>query len=305
MKILVLGSKSFMGRTFCRYAQATGHHVFGWNRPEWNLNDETQFPVEAALQDGFAHVVNYAALNMVAESWTYAADYYRTNVVGIARLGECLLRNRSRLARFVQFSTPEVYGTTESFIKEGAVFNPSTPYAISRAAGDWHLSVLNRVHDLPVCFTRTVNVYGEGQQLYRIIPKTALACIRGETLRLDGGGVSTRSFIHAMDVAAATMRVLTDGRPGETYHIAHPKQVRIRDLVRTVCEKMGKRLEDVAVDAPDRPGKDMNYQLDDSKIRHELGWCQTIDLAEGLDGVIRWIQTDHRELKGERYVHVA
>lgn len=305
MKILVLGARSFMGRTFCRYAMALGHQVLGWNRPEWDLNADSDAKVETALDQGYSRIVNYAALNMVAESWTYAADYYRTNVVGMARLGERLLRKRARLEKFVQFSTPEVYGSTGTFLREGAGFNPSTPYAISRAAGDWHLMVLNRVHGLPICFTRTVNVYGEGQQPWRIIPRTVLCCLNAEKLFLEGGGRSTRAFIHAMDVAAATLRVLEDGRSGETYHIAHPTQVAIRDLVTMICERFSLKLEDVATETPDRPGKDMNYQLDDAKIRNELGWCQTISLENGLTQVIDWVKKSGAELGQERYVHVA
>lgn len=287
MKILVLGARSFYGGWFCRVARDAGHDVVGLARPAWDMRGDGA-DVVAAVRSGFAHVVNFAALNVVAPSWDAAPDYYETNVVGIARLAGALRTVGGLLERFVEVSTPEVYGTTGVFVREDAGFNPSTPYAVSRAAGDWHLALEHRSFGFPVCFTRTVNVYGETQQPFRIIPRAIAACAGGERLRLEGGGRSTRSFIHVEDAARATLAVLERGRSGETYHVAHPQQVEIRALVEMVCERFGKRLEDVADDVPERRGKDMAYQLDDSKIRAELGWLERIALDVGLDLAIAW-----------------
>jgi dTDP-glucose 4,6-dehydratase len=289
MKILVLGASSFSGGWFVDVAKAAGHSVRLLSRPAFDLCDfgESAELVGKLVDVGYDAVVNYAALNVVPDSWTRAPDYYRTNVVGIAYLSGILVKRRLR--RFVQVSTPEVYGSTGTFLKEGAPFDPSTPYAVSRAAADTHLRLMHREWGLPVCFTRTVNVYGERQQAYRIIPKAARCALSGTKLPLEGGGVSTRSFLHAEDAARATLRVLEDGRPGEDYHIAHPGQVRIRHLVNTICERLGRAPENVIEDVPERVGKDMNYQLDDSKIRSELGWRESISLDAGLDRTLAWI----------------
>lgn len=291
LKILVLGARSFYGGWFCRVARDEGHDVVGLARPTWDLRGDGE-DVAAAVRAGFAHVVNFAALNVVAPSWDAAPDYYEANVVGIARLAAAFRKVGSALARFVQVSTPEVYGTTGEFLKEGAPFNPTTPYAVSRAAGDWHLALEHRFFGLPVCFTRTVNVYGETQQAFRIIPRAIAACSGGERLRLEGGGVSTRSFIHVEDAARATLAVLLDGRSGETYHVAHPTQVAIRDLVEMICARFGKSVEDVADVVPERVAKDMAYQLDDSKIRAELGWVERVPLDYGLTRTIRWFNRE-------------
>lgn len=288
MKILVLGASSFSGGWFVEVASKAGHDVVGLCRPAWDLCDEHQGVVFSLIGRGYRHVVNYAAVNVVHDSWKRAPTYYKTNVVGIARLAD-VLEMASGLERFVQVSTPEVYGSTGTFLKEGAPFNPSTPYAISRAAADWHLRLLHQEWGFPVCFTRTVNVYGERQQAYRIIPKAARCGLSGTKLPLEGGGVSTRSFIHAEDAARATLRVLEGGRPGEDYHVAHPVQTSIRNLVETVCYKLGRDPNDVIEIAPERVGKDMNYQLDDSKIRTELGWRETISLSDGIDRTLNWI----------------
>lgn len=292
MKILVLGATSFSGGWFCEIAKAAGHEVLGVSRPGFDLRSEgVDVFVRGIVRGGFRHVVNYAALNVVPDSWGRAPDYYQTNVVGVARLAEV-----KEIERFVQVSTPEVYGSTGTFLKEGAAFNPSTPYAISRAAADWHLALLHKEWGFPVCFTRTVNVYGERQQAYRIIPKTVAACLSDWKLPLEGGGFSTRSFIHAEDAARATLRVLEDGRPGQTYHVAHPMQTSIRALVFYISEWLGVDPWSVIEEVPERVGKDMNYQLDDSKIRSELGWRETISLDEGLDRTLAWYRERFKEL---------
>lgn len=288
MKILVLGASSFSGGWFVEVAKKAGHDVVGVSRPIWDLLAQHQAAPFDFVQDGYTRVVNYAAVNVVPDSWNRAPTYYQTNVAGIARLAE-VLHMSSKLERFVQVSTPEVYGSTGTFLKEGAPFNPSTPYAISRAAADWHLRLLYQEWGFPVCFTRTVNVYGERQQAYRIIPKAARCALSGTKLPLEGGGVSTRSFIHAEDAARATLRVLEDGRPGEDYHVAHPVQTSIRNLVETICYRLMRNPRDVIEIAPERVGKDMNYQLDDSKIRAELGWRETISLSDGIDRTVDWV----------------
>lgn len=287
MKILLLGATSFSGGWFAQVARTAGHDLAVLSRPFWDLTEKHQNGVFDLVRGGFRRVVNYAAINVVPDSWRVAADYYATNVAGIARLADILLM-AGGVERFVQVSTPEVYGSTGTFLREGAEFRPSTPYAVSRAAADWHLRLLHRERGFPVCFTRTVNVYGERQQHYRIVPKTVRAILRGERLPLEGGGVSTRSFIHAEDAARATLRVLEDGRPGEDYHIAHPAQTSIRTLVDTICFRLGVHPDSVIQVVPERVGKDMNYQLDDSKIRAELGWSERIALDVGLDRAIAW-----------------
>ncbi len=115
------------------------------------------------------------------------------------------------LERYVHVTTPEVYGSTDGWVREDAPFNPSTPYAVSRAAGDMSLRTYFANYRFPVVFTRAANVYGPGQQLYRIIPRTILAAMGGQKLRLDGGGKSVRVFIHMRDVSDATLKIALSG----------------------------------------------------------------------------------------------
>ena len=243
------------------------------------------------------YVVNFIAQSMVAESWSTPLDWFQTNVMAQVSVHEFLRRYFPSMKRYVHISTPEVYGSTGAALDESAAFNPTTPYAVSRAACDMWLMALHRAYGFPVVFTRTVNVYGPGQQLYRIAPKTIMSILGGTKLQLHGGGESTRSFINVYDMAAATYLTATQGRAGEVYHSSTARQTRIVDLVTMICEMMGARFSDVVEFVPDRLGKDMNYQLDSGKLRAETGWTDTVRLESGLQETIDWAVANYDTLK--------
>jgi len=227
-----------------------------------------------------------------------------TNVVSNVRLHE-MLRNDGALERYVHVTTPEVYGSTDGWVRENAPFNPSTPYAVSRAASDMSLRTYFNNYRFPVVSTRAANVYGPGQQLYRIMPRTIVAAMGGQKLRLDGGGTSVRVFIHMLDVSDATLRIAQKGTLGDTYHISSDRLISIRDLVEMILKRLGKSFDDCVEIGPDRPGKDTAYQLDSSKLRTELGWQDTISLESGIDDMVRWAERFKDELTQlpARYVH--
>jgi len=154
-------------------------------------------------------------------------------------------------------------------------------------------------------FTRAANVYGPGQQLYRIVPRTVMFIKLGWKLQLHGGGMSERSFIHMRDVSDATLRVARDGRPGETYHISTDRIVSIRALVEMICARLGARFEDSVVVAGERLGKDSAYRLDSGKIRKELDWRDGISLEQGIDETIAWVDRFFEDLRRQpmQYVH--
>ncbi|RMH50353.1 MAG: NAD-dependent epimerase/dehydratase family protein [Zetaproteobacteria bacterium] len=308
-RILVLGSNSFSGASFVDAALAEGYAVVGVSRSpqpheaflpyRWRRHDAPfsfhrydlnhHLDEIAALIHEFRpdYVVNFAAQSMVAQSWEHPDHWYTTNVLAIARLHE-VLRRCDFLKRYIHISTPEVYGDCKGEVREGTVYRPSTPYAVSRAAADMHLKACFDLWRVPVLFTRAANVYGPGQQLYRIIPKTILSIRKGKRLRLDGGGRSRRSFIHIDDVCRATLRIMRDAQPGEIYHIATRQVVTIRELVERICRMMGAAFDEVVEPAPERPGKDGAYLLDSTKLR-ALGWEDRIPLERGVAQVIGWV----------------
>jgi dTDP-glucose 4,6-dehydratase len=265
-----------------------------WSFSQVDINDSDSL---RQILLGFSpnFIVNFAAQSMVGQSWVNPEDWYQTNVVGVAHLAN-ILKELPDLKRYVHVTTPEVYGSTDGWIKESFDFAPSTPYAVSRAAGDWHLQCMFEEFGLPVVFTRAANVYGPGQQLHRIAPRAIISALLGRTLPLDGGGLSTRSFVHMDDVARATQMIAENGCNGETYHISTDRLVTIRNLVEQICELTGVSFESFVEVVGDRPGKDMTYQLDSSKIMHELGWTPEISLGEGLLDTLSWVQGNLKEL---------
>lgn len=328
-KIVVLGSNSFSGASFVAYALGTGAHVLAASRsPEphpaflpyrWgptpppadrfefrqlDLNHDTDriaAAVEAFRPD---YVINFAAQSMVAESWLHPEHWYQTNVVANVLLHE-RLRRFDFLRRYVHVSTPEVYGSCSGNVTESAPFNPSTPYAASRAACDLHLMTFFKNYRFPVVFTRAANVFGPGQQLYRIVPRTILYILTGRRLQLHGGGHSVRSFIHIRDVAEGTLQIARHGVSGESYHLSTRVTHSIREVVATVCRRLGADFDQVVEIVGDRPGKDAAYLLDASKARQSLGWTDSITFEQGIDETIAWVKTHLGALQTQPldYVH--
>jgi len=310
-RFLVLGSNSFSGATYCDELAKAGHEVIATSRsPEpheaflpyrWGRQrDAVRFvkldinhdldTLDALLKaERPTHVVNFAAQSMVGESWRHPEHWMMTNAVSTTLLFE-RLRRYDALQRYVHVTTPEVYGSTDGWVREDAPFNPTTPYAVSRAAGDMQLRIVVAQYDFPAVSTRAANVYGPGQQTYRIIPRTILSAMAGRKLQLHGGGKSIRSFIHMKDVSEATTRIALDGRVGETYHISTDRMVSIRDLVAMILTGLGKDFDSSVEIAPERAGKDQAYMLDSSKLRSELGWRDRVTLEAGIAECVAWAE---------------
>ena len=324
-RFLVLGSNSFSGATFVASALAAGAEVVGISRSR--EPDETLLPYKWAPHERFTfhaldfnrnldrieevirefappYIVNFAAQSMVAQSWDHPEHWYETNVVSTARLVD-RLKKLDFLKKFVQISTPEVYGSTTGLVPETAPFNPSTPYAVSKAACDLNLLAYRKAFGFPVAFTRAANVCGPGQPLYRIIPRTVYCMLTGQKLRLEGGGSSVRSFIHMMDVAEGTLEVARHGNPGDVYHLATDKNQTIRDVVEEICRQMGSRFEDCVETTPPRLAQDPAYLLDCTKARTEFGWAPKRSVADVICETIDWMKNNLDRLKQipADYVH--
>jgi dTDP-glucose 4,6-dehydratase len=250
------------------------------------------------------YVVNFAAQGMVAQSWEHPTQWFQTNVVAMVDLHN-RLRHCRYLKKYVHITTPEVYGSTSGWVTEDCPFDPSTPYAVSRAACDMSLRSFWQAYDFPVVYTRSANVYGPGQQLYRIVPRAMLSSRMGTRLPLHGGGVSVRSFVYIRDVIEATRRIMRHAPAGSTYHISTRSTVSIRDLVSRICQLQGTRFEDVVHETEDRLGKDQSYLLDSGKIRDELGWSDVVSLEDGLALTQDWVDTNLATLRQHpmEYVH--
>jgi dTDP-glucose 4,6-dehydratase len=317
-RFLVIGSNSFSGAYFVKDLLERDNEVLGVSRSaephevllpyKWQSYKSNfsfhQIDINSQLEDLLKqvnefkpeYVVNFAAQGMVAQSWETPEHWYQTNVVGQVKLHD-KLRKLSYLKKYVHVTTPEAYGSTDGWIQESFQFAPSTPYAVSRAACDLHLMSFFKAYQFPVCFTRAANVYGPGQQLYRIIPRAMLYARLGKKMQLHGGGHSIRSFIHMKDVADATYRIALDGVAGESYHISTPNTVSILELVEKICLLTATPLAELAIVSEDRLGKDQAYLLDSGKIRTALGWSHNVSLDDGLKETLKWVDGNLDVLK--------
>jgi dTDP-glucose 4,6-dehydratase len=235
------------------------------------------------------YIVNYAAQGMVAQSWSDPGQWFQTNTLAMVRLHD-RLRKCAFLEKYLQISTPEVYGSTAGVVRENAQYNPSTPYAASKAACDLSLISFLKGYGFPVVFTRSANVCGPGQQLYRVIPKTIISVLLGNRLRLEGGGKAQRSFIHIRDVVEGQLRALLDGQPGDIFHLSTNHVVSIREVVVRICELLGRRFEDHVEFVEGRRGEDNVYLLDCEKAHSQLGWSPHRDLDCILRETIDWVR---------------
>jgi len=327
MKILVIGSNSFSGSNLIAEALKEGHQVFGVSRsaePEaiflpyrWpqlancqplatpenyqfnriDLNYQLPDLIDFIDKVRPEIILNFAALGMVAESWLNPTHWYQTNVVSQVALHDAL-RQRPFLQKYVHVTTPEVYGSTdEGWIREHNNFAPSTPYAVSRAACDLHLQSFHKAYGFPVVFTRAANVYGPGQQLYRIIPRAILSCRTGQPMELHGGGYSERCFIHIRDAMQATLRLALEADPGSTWHLSTREPISIRSLVQRICDRCGVPFSAVVEESSERLGKDQSYLLDSTSIREAFGWNGQVSLEEGLSDTLAWVDDHLDQLK--------
>jgi dTDP-glucose 4,6-dehydratase len=242
-------------------------------------------------------VINIAAQGEGAASWKSSWRFYDTNATALARIVEPLV-GVQWLRKWVQIGSSEVYGSVTTPSPEDAPIRPSTPYSVSKAAADMHLTVLHRVRGFPMNVLRPSNAYGSGQQLHRIVPKTILCALFGRRLPLQGGGLAEKSYIHVHDLSHAIYLVAENAPAGEIYNAGPPESIAIRTLVEMVCAKTGVPFEQVVEIAPDRLGQDARYLLDSRKILHDLGWEPKVRLSEGLDETIAWAKKYADELKG-------
>lgn len=251
-----------------------------------------------------AYIVNFAAQGMVAESWNNPEEWFQTNCIALMNLANQLSEERY-LKRFVQISSPEVYGSCQNFTEEDVRLRPSSPYAASKACGDLSLYPFFLNKAFPVVYTRATNVYGHCQQLFRIIPRTILSIRKGIKMPLQGGGKAVKSYIHIRDVCDATLRIARNGRSGEVYHISPDGEgISIYDLIKIICEKMGRKIENCVEIVGDRLGQDAKYVINSDKVRKELGWRQKVELNEGINEVIAWVNEYYDELSKMSMIYI-
>lgn len=322
--ILVTGGAGFIGSAFIRYllSPKTGFDglCFNLDALTYAGNLENLKSVEEDPRHLFIHgdirqqplmehlisehqidtVIHFAAESHVDRSILGPQAFIETNIVGTFHLLEAVRKNPH--VHFHHVSTDEVYGSLGStgFFTEETPYQPNSPYSASKAASDHLVRAYAHTYGLSTCLSNCSNNYGPYQFPEKLIPVMILNTLNRKPLPIYGEGVNVRDWLHVEDHASALYLLLQKGKRGETYNIGGGAEWRNIDLVHkiieiisTIEEVPAADLENLITYIKDRPGHDLRYAIDCSKIQRELGWQPSRTFDEGLKETIDWyIQND-------------
>lgn len=280
-------------KLFLKYLDRTDLSRFEYHQLDMNRDMEAICQLLDDVRPSW--IVNFAAQSEVAPSWEHPEHWFQTNTVALSRLINHL-RRVSYVERYLHVSSPEVYGTCIGRVTEDAPMNPSTPYAASKAAADMLLAVYRKQFGFPLLTVRATNVYGARQQLFKIIPRTAIYLQTGRKIELHGGGRAVKSYIHIRDVSRGELAILERGTLGRLYHLSPDRGVAVRDVVSSLCSLLGKSFEESTISVDERPGQDAAYVIDSTAAREELGWASQVSLADGLKEVLDWASSNLNDI---------
>lgn len=330
--ILLTGGCGFIGSNFVRFALRTrpGLRITNLDLLTYSgnaenladLRDNSRYAfVKGDICDGPTvdrlvaecdAVVHMAAESHVDRSILDAKPFITANVMGTQTLLDSVRRLAAagkKAPRFVYVSTDEVYGSLplenpEVKFTEETPLSPNSPYAASKAAGDCLVRAYHHTFGLDVLTTRCSNNFGPYQFPEKVIPLFVTNLIDGQQVPLYGNGLNVRDWLHVEDHCEAIMAVLERGRAGEVYNIGGNNERNNLELTHSILKIMGKGPEMIRP-VKDRPGHDLRYAIDASKIRRELGWEPTRSAWPGaLEATVRWYQENQtwwRRVKSGEY----
>lgn len=235
-------------------------------------------------------VVNFAAESHVDRSIEDPGLFLRTNVLGVQVLLDACLKHSVK--RFHQVSTDEVYGDLpldrpDLLFTESTPLHASSPYSASKAAADLIVLAYHRTYKLPVTITRCSNNYGPYHFPEKLIPLMIVRALGGEKLPVYGKGLNVRDWLYVGDHCAAIDLVARKGRPGEVYNVGGHNERSNIEVVQAILKELG-RGEELISFVTDRPGHDLRYAIDPTKIREELGWTPETEFDEGIRKTVQW-----------------
>jgi dTDP-glucose 4,6-dehydratase len=308
MKLLVTGGAGFIGSNFVHYVLQ--------NRPEYSVTiiDKLTYAGNKASLEGLPEdrfnlvvgdicdealmdqlvadcdaVVHYAAESHNDNSLHNPRPFLDTNIIGTYTILEAVRKHGKRLHHI---STDEVYGDLElddpNKFKETTPYNPSSPYSSTKAGSDLLVRAWVRSFGVTATISNCSNNYGPYQHVEKFIPRQITEVLMGRKPKLYGAGENVRDWIHADDHSSAVLTILDKGVSGETYMIGANGEKNNKDVVELILQTMDKDPKDYD-HVNDRPGHDMRYAIDATKLRTELGWEPTyVDFESGLKATIDW-----------------
>lgn len=308
MKIIVTGGAGFIGSNFV-------HHILR-ERPEWHVtvldkltyagnienlkglpDDKFTFvkgdicdqELVDRLVDEHDAIVHFAAESHNDNSLDNPRPFLDTNIIGTYTILEAVRKHSKRLHHV---STDEVYGDLElddpNRFSESTPYNPSSPYSSTKAGSDLLVRAWVRSFGVEATISNCSNNYGPYQHVEKFIPRQITEILEGRKPRLYGAGENVRDWIHTEDHSSAVLAILENGKIGETYLIGAEGEKNNKEVVELILSSMGKDSSDYE-HVKDRPGHDLRYAIDSTKLRTELGWSpKYTDFASGLQATIDW-----------------
>jgi len=323
MKLLVTGGAGFIGSAVVRQAIGAGHKVVNLDALTYaaclenvaSVADDPNYSfVQADIRDRAAldqvfeqhapdAVMHLAAESHVDRSIDAPATFMETNVLGSFHLLEAArtywtAQGKPSGFRFHHISTDEVYGSLppdpEVQFTEATPYDPRSPYSASKASSDHLVRAWHETYGLPVVLTNCSNNYGPYHFPEKLIPVVILNALAGSEIPVYGKGENIRDWLFVEDHAEALLLVVQKGAVGRTYNIGGENEARNIDLVEMICSILD-RLRPAATPygdlirfVSDRPGHDLRYAIDPTRLREELGWRPSVTLEQGLEKTVRW-----------------
>ena len=321
--ILVTGGCGFIGANFIRYllSETTfSGRIINMDKLTYAGNPENLAGLDEATEDRyvFVHadicdaetvktvfetyeidtVCHFAAESHVDRSIVAPDAFVNTNIQGTFILLEEARLHPDRLKRFHHVSTDEVYGSlgVEGLFSETTPYDPSSPYSASKAASDHLVRAYHRTYDIPVTISNCSNNYGPYQFPEKLIPLMILNALDGKPLPVYGKGLNVRDWLFVLDHCKAIWLIMQKGRTGETYNIGGECELPNIELVQTLCDILDVMVptenkpprSDLITFVNDRPGHDLRYAIDCSKLKSELHWKPLASFETGIRETIQW-----------------
>ena len=322
-RLLVTGGAGFIGSNFIHYMLKTYEDIQIVNLDKLtyagNLDNlktverdnrysffqgdiaDRQLTIDLISQKEFDAIINFAAETHVDRSISRPEDFLKTDIFGTFALLEAV--RQCGVERYIQISTDEVYGSVpEGFAKEESTLKPSSPYSAGKGGGDLLCRAYYVTYGVKAIITRAANNFGPYQYPEKFIPLFITNAIENEPLPLYGTGDQVREWLYVEDHCRAIDVVLEKGIPGEIYNIGGYGEEKNRVVAKKILLLLKKPL-DLITPVTDRPGHDVRYALDRSKIK-ALGWEPTVSLDEGLSRTVAWYKKNKewwKKIKGDEY----
>ncbi len=324
MQIFVTGGAGFIGSNLVRLLIEQGHSVLNFDKLTYAGNRNSVSDLESNPNHRFVigdlcdadvvgktieqfkptWIMHLAAESHVDRSIDGPSQFIQTNIVGTFNLLNAAksywqsTESVRHQFRFLHVSTDEVYGSlgADGLFSEETRYDPHSPYAASKASSDHLARAWHDTYGLPVIVSNCSNNYGPYQFPEKLIPVVILKCLRNETIPIYGKGENVRDWLFVQDHCEALLQIVRDGHPGETYNIGGNNELRNIDLVNSLCELMdemhpradGKPYADQITFVSDRPGHDLRYAIDATKIKEKLGWQPKQDRVSGFRKTVQW-----------------